>query len=135
MVFEGKILYRGVDLFDKVEGYKTSDKKIRFTLDGCSLIKYDDEEYNKVLASKFVPKFFTEVDVKRLNLNTNYEIPILHLDGTLIDSNEVANGSEVMVACKVTDDGRIYPKAIKVTKLKQKNDTNFDLGIIAELFE
>lgn len=126
------LLYYGVSNLDR-----TNTKKYIISINSDDLTKLREtkeiiENYSK---TPFKPKWFTE-DSKKINLKTNYDIPVqynnskIDLSNFLNDFGNFTTNAEVKIKLRFKN-GACYPVALQVISLGEEKEeynpfTDFD---------
>lgn len=126
------LLYYGVSNLDR-----TNTKKYIISINSDDLTKLREtkeiiENYSK---TPFKPKWFTE-DSKKINLKTNYDIPVqynnskIDLSNFLSDYGNFTTNAEVKIKLRFKN-GACYPVALQVISLGEEKEeynpfTDFD---------
>lgn len=108
-------LGNGTTKFDK-------EAKNRITLNNTKITYSDFDVVFK--GNKFVPDWYNYRDKTTVNLKSNFDIPVMMPDNTIITFKEFSErtdkrGSKVAVKVKITDKA-IYPSAIRVYELGEE---------------
>ena len=126
------LMYYGVSKLDR-----TNTKKYIISIESPQLtdLKEDKEIIENYAKTPFKPKWFTE-DSKKINLKTNYDIPVEYnniiydLSVFLHDYGNFTTNAEVKLKLRFKN-GACYPVALKVLSLGEEKEeynpfTDFD---------
>jgi len=126
------LMYYGVSKLDR-----TNTKKYIISIESPQLadLKEDKEIIENYKETPFKPKWFTE-DSKKINLKTNYDIPVqynnskIDLSNFLRDYGNFTTNAEVKIKLRFKN-GACYPVALQVLTLGEEKEeynpfTDFD---------
>lgn len=126
------LMYYGVSKLDR-----TNTKKYIISIESPQLsdLKEDEEIIENYSKTSFKPKWFTE-DSKKINLKTNYDIPVeynnskIDLSDFLADYANFTTNAEVKIKLRFKN-GACYPVALQILKLGEEKEeynpfTGFD---------
>lgn len=117
------LMYYGVSKLDR-----TNTKKYIISIESPQLtdLKEDKEIIENYAKTPFKPKWFTE-DSKKINLKTNYDIPVEYnnskfdLSAFLSDYGNFTTDAEVKIKLRFKD-GACYPVALQVLTLGEEKE-------------
>lgn len=117
------LMYYGVSKLDR-----TNTKKYIISIESSQLadLKEDKEIIENYAKTPFKPKWFTE-DSKKINLKTNYDIPVeynnskIDLSSFLSDYGNFTTNAEVKIKLRFKN-GACYPVALQVLTLGEEKE-------------
>lgn len=117
------LMYYGVSKLDR-----TNTKKYIISIESPQLtdLKEEKEIIENYAKTPFKPKWFTE-DSKKINLKTNYDIPVEYnnskfdLSAFLSDYGNFTTNAEVKIKLRFKD-GACYPVALQVLTLGEEKE-------------
>lgn len=119
---KGKLNYFG-GFNEKTQSKFDKENKVRFSLKDYTVVGDDTvkkiKDAFKDSADAFIPKWVKSLGTKEqeqyINFKSYYEIPVMDLQGSKVENEDVLPNSEVTLKCTIKD-GAIYPSAMRVDK-------------------